>query len=75
MVEETKVSKGYQTVVPSAIRKAHNIIPGDILEWIDTYNGILVRPGKKRILQDITRLVKSDGDSVESKRKVQKGLK
>ena len=75
MFDETKVSKGYQTVVPSAIRKAHNIIPGDILEWTDTNNGILVRPRKKRTLQDIVSLVKSDGDAVESKRKVQKGLK
>lgn len=75
MLYETKVSKGYQTVVPSAIRKAHNIIPGDILEWTDTNNGILVRPRKKRTLQDITGLVKSDGDAVESKKRVQKGLK
>jgi len=75
MVEETKVSKNYKTVVPSAIRKVHNIIPGDILEWTGTDNGILMRPKKKRTLQDIKGLVKSNGDAVESKRKVQKGLK
>ena len=75
MLSETKVSKGYQTVVPSKIRKAYNIIPGDILEWTDTNNGILVRPRKKRTLEDITGLVRSEGDAVESKKKVQKGLK
>ena len=74
MLDETKVSKGYQTVVPSAIRKAHNIIPGDILEWTDTNNGILVQPRKKRTLKDIVSLVKSEGDAVESKRTIQKGL-
>ncbi len=75
MLSETKVSKGYQTVVPSKIRKAHNIIPGDILEWTDTNNGILVRPRKKRTLEDITGLVRSEGDAVGSKKKVQMGLK
>ena len=75
MLGETKVSKGYQTVVPSKIRKAHNIIPGDILEWTDTNKGILLHPRKKRTLEDITGLVKSEGDAVESKKKVQKGIK
>ena len=75
MLGETKVSKGYQTVIPSKIRKAHSIIPGDILEWTDTNNGILVYPRKKRTLEDITGLVRSEGDAVKSKKKVQKGLK
>ncbi|MBC2700495.1 MAG: AbrB/MazE/SpoVT family DNA-binding domain-containing protein [ANME-2 cluster archaeon] len=75
MLSETKVSKGYQTVVPSKIRKARNIIPGDILEWTDTKNGILVHPRKKRTLEDITGLIKSEGDAVEAKKKVQMGLK
>ena len=75
MLSETVISKGYQTVVPAKIRKAHGITPGDVLEWIDTEQGILVQPRKKRTLQDIVGIVKSGGDAVESKKMVQKGLK
>lgn len=75
MLSETVISKGYQTVVPARIRKAHRIMPGDVLEWIDTEQGILVHPRKKRTLQDIVGIVKSGGDAVESKKMIQKGLK
>jgi len=75
MLSETVISKGYQTVVPARIRKAHRIMPGDVLEWIDTEQGILVRPRKKRTLQDIVGIVKSGGDAVESKKMIQKGIK
>jgi bifunctional DNA-binding transcriptional regulator/antitoxin component of YhaV-PrlF toxin-antitoxin module len=75
MIDETVISKGYQTVVPSKIRKAHDIVPGDILEWIDSEKGIIVHPRKKRTLKDIIGLVKAGGDAVEAKKQVQKGLK
>ena len=75
MLSETVISKGYQTVVPAKIRKAHGIMPGDVLEWTDTEQGILVQPRKKRTLQDIVGIVKSGGDAVESKKLIQKGLK
>ncbi|MDP3105718.1 MAG: AbrB/MazE/SpoVT family DNA-binding domain-containing protein [Candidatus Methanoperedens sp.] len=75
MFDETVISKGYQTVVPSKIRKAHDIVPGDVLEWIDSEKGIIVQPRKKRTLKDIIGLVKTEGDAVESKKRVQKGLK
>ena len=75
MLSETVISKGYQTVVPAKIRKAHKISPGDVLEWIDTEKGIMVQPRKKRTLKDIIGLVKGQGDAVETKNRVQKGLK
>ena len=75
MFDETVISKGYQTVVPAKIRRAHDILPGDVLEWIDTENGIMVQPRKKRTLKDIIGLVKGEGDAVESKKRIQKGLK
>ena len=56
MLSETVISKGYQTVVPARIRKAHRIMPGDVLEWIDTEQGILVHPRKKRTTQRIKRI-------------------
>ncbi|HEX7575940.1 MAG TPA: AbrB/MazE/SpoVT family DNA-binding domain-containing protein [Candidatus Methanoperedens sp.] len=75
MLSETVISKGYQTVVPARIRKAHNIMPGDVLDWIDSETGIIVQPRKKRTLNDIIGLVKTEGDAVESKKQAQKGLK
>ncbi len=75
MFDETVISKGYQTVVPAKIRRAHDILPGDVLEWIDTEKGIMVQPRKKRTLRDIIGLVKGEGDAVESKKRIQKGLK
>ena len=69
------ISKGYQTVVPAKIRRAHDILPGDVLEWIDTEKGIMVQPRKKRTLKDIIGIVKGEGDAVESKKRIQKGLK
>jgi len=75
MFSETIISKGYQTVVPAKIRKAHGIMPGDVLEWTDTEHGILIHPRKKRTLQDIAGIVKAEGDAVESKKEIQKGLK
>ncbi len=68
MFSETIISKGYQTVVPAKIRRAHKIMPGDVLEWIDSENGIIVQPRKKRTLNDIIELVKAEGDAVESKK-------
>jgi len=77
MLSETLVSNGYQTVVPAKIRKAHNIKPGDVLEWKDTEKGIIVQPRKKRTLLDITGLITTKGlpDAVELKRKLQRGEK
>ncbi len=75
MLSETVISKGYQTVVPASIRKTYKIAPGDILEWVENEKGILVQVRKKRTLKDIIGIVKTEGDAVESKKKIQKGLK
>ncbi len=75
MLSETVISKGYQTVVPAKIRKAHNLMPGDVLEWNESEKGIVVQPRKKRTLKDIIGLVRAEGDAVESKKRVQKGLR
>ena len=38
------VSKRWQTVIPAAIRRRHNIREGDLLEWIDDGETIRVVP-------------------------------
>lgn len=76
MTCETKVSKGFQTVVPSDIRKKFDVSPGDILEWKPTKNGAEIRFRKKITIEDIFGMV--DGpktDAVELKKKIQRGEK
>lgn len=75
-MNSTKVSKGFQTVVPSDIRKKFDVGPGDILEWKPTKNGAEVKFRKKVTIDDIFGMV--DGpktDAVELKKKVQRGEK
>lgn len=76
MTCETKISRGFQTVVPADIRKKFNIGPGDILEWKTTKNGAEVRFRKKVTIEDIFGMVSGiKTDSVELKKKVQRGEK
>ena len=70
---ETKVSKGYQTVVPSNIRRAYGIAPGDKLVWEAERGGIRVRVKKRKTLADIVGIVSVQSDAVELKRKAQRG--
>lgn len=76
MALETKISKGFQTVVPSDIRKKFDVGPGDILEWKPTKEGAEVRFRKKVTIDDIFGI--ADGpetDAVELKKKLQRGEK
>ncbi len=41
---QTSVTKRGQTVVPAAIRKRYNILPGDHLVWLDDGETITVIP-------------------------------
>lgn len=75
MVSETKISKGYQTVVPAELRKAHGISPGDKLVWGEEKGEIKVRVRKRKTLEDIIGIVsgKEKTDAVELKKKAQRG--
>ncbi|MBZ2167101.1 AbrB/MazE/SpoVT family DNA-binding domain-containing protein [Methanobacterium spitsbergense] len=77
MVTETKISKGFQTVVPSKIRKMFNVDPGDIVEWkTDKNNRVEVFFRKKITINDVLGMI--DGpktDSVEMKKRIQRGEK
>ena len=76
MIYKTKISKGFQTVVPSKIRKKMGILPGDITEWRETSEGIIVTFRKKVTIDDITGFIKEvESNAVEAKKKVQKGEK
>jgi bifunctional DNA-binding transcriptional regulator/antitoxin component of YhaV-PrlF toxin-antitoxin module len=73
MLSKSKVSKGYLTVVPKNVREASKILEGDFLEWSVEGDKIVVRPRRKRTVDDITGLVSVGGDAVESKRRAQRG--
>ncbi|MBV1768421.1 MAG: AbrB/MazE/SpoVT family DNA-binding domain-containing protein, partial [Methanobacterium sp.] len=67
-------SKGFQTVVPSEIRKKYSIGPGDLVEWVPSNEGVKLRFRKKTSLQDITGIVETkETDTVKLKKKVQRG--
>jgi AbrB family looped-hinge helix DNA binding protein len=73
MACETKVSKGYQTVVPAELREAHGISPGDRLLWEEEKGEIKVKVKKRKTLEDIAGMISVGGDAVESKKKAQRG--
>ncbi len=57
MTCETKISKDFQTVVPSDIRKKFDLSPGDILVWKTTNNGANIIFRKKVNIEDIFGIV------------------
>ena len=73
MISETKISKGYSTVVPAEIRKAMNIAPGDILVWELEGKGLKVSSRSRSELEDIIGLISKGGDALESKKRIQSG--
>lgn len=76
MASETKISRGFQTVVPSEIRKKFDVGPGDVLEWKPTENGAEIKFRKKVSFDDILGMIDGpETDAVELKKKVQRGEK
>lgn len=47
MVVKTKVSKGFQTVLPAPVRKKFGVNPGDEVIWTIVGDEIFVRVRKK----------------------------
>lgn len=73
MPSKTKLSEGYSTVLPAEIRKALNLVPGDILQWEIEKGIIMVKPRKKETLREITGMISCGGDAVTAKKNVQSG--
>jgi bifunctional DNA-binding transcriptional regulator/antitoxin component of YhaV-PrlF toxin-antitoxin module len=72
MPNESRVSKGYLTVVPKAIRAAAGVAAGDRLTWTIEGERIVVIPRHVRSLSDIKGLTSHGGDAVRAKRRVQR---
>lgn len=68
---ETRISRGFLTVVPSEVRKAIGIREGDRLQWQLRGTEIMVRLRRRTSIDDITGLIRHGGDSVASKKAFQ----
>jgi bifunctional DNA-binding transcriptional regulator/antitoxin component of YhaV-PrlF toxin-antitoxin module len=75
VVSKTKISRGYQTVVPAELRGAYDISPGDKLVWVEERGEIKVRIRKQKTLKDIIGMISGPKktDAVELKKKAQRG--
>jgi len=60
----SKVFSGYRTIVPVDIRRTSEIKEGDMLEWAIEEGTIVVRPRRRRTLDDITDLATTGSDAV-----------
>ena len=60
-------------MVPKDVRRASSIEEGDLLEWAIEGGTIIVRPRRRRTIEDITGLIARGGDAVADKRRLQRG--
>lgn len=76
MISKTRISRGFQTVVPADVRKKFQVGPGDLLEWEVTDDGVQVHFRKKLSLRDITGIGDEEpSNAVKLKKKAQRGGK
>ena len=73
MLSKTRISKGYQTVIPSAVREVYHVEPGDYVEWVEEGEGLVVRFRKRKRLRDLAGIGSAPADAVELKKRVQRG--
>ncbi|MBX7077075.1 MAG: AbrB/MazE/SpoVT family DNA-binding domain-containing protein [Methanobacteriaceae archaeon] len=72
----TRIYKGFQTVVPSDIRKKIDLKQNDKLDWgIDSNGDIKIKVKKEKTLDDLSGLISLpyETDAVELKKKSQRG--
>ena len=70
----TKISKGFQTVVPRDIRKNLDLVPGDSIVWEQRKDGtVVVKPRKRKSLDDVVGTISVGGDAVADKKRVRRG--
>lgn len=71
---ETVVSPNNQTSVPAEIRQREGIVAGTVVVWEHAGDGrYVVRFRKRRRLSDVAGIASFKGDSVDLKKRVQRG--
>ncbi|HEY6238933.1 MAG TPA: AbrB/MazE/SpoVT family DNA-binding domain-containing protein [Thermoplasmata archaeon] len=73
MLSESKVSKGYLTVVPKVVREDVDIQEGDLLSWEVRKGEVVVRRRRPKSLKDMIGVIAHGGDAVADKRRLQRG--
>jgi len=74
MLSKTKISKGFQTVIPSAVRETFAVEPGDYVEWTEGPGGLVVRFRKRKGLRDLAGIGNARADAVDVKKRAQRGI-
>ena len=71
----TRISKGYQVVVPSELRKEYGVAEGDEVIWIASDHGVTTEFRKRPSIANIVGLGSSHerDSSVALKKRIQKG--
>lgn len=73
MQSESRVSKGFLTVVPKSIRSATKIAEGDRLSWSVEGRRIVVVPRRVKTIHELEGLISNGGDAVSDKHRAQRG--
>lgn len=69
-MKESTITGECQTTVPSEIREALAVGPGDVLKWELAGNRVLIRASRLSFLDRQGRIKVRRGDSVDDVRKV-----
>jgi bifunctional DNA-binding transcriptional regulator/antitoxin component of YhaV-PrlF toxin-antitoxin module len=71
----TRISKGYQVVVPAELRRQYKLDVGDEVVWGLGEKGVVTEFRKKPSLRNIVNLGRSGTrlSAVEEKKRIQKG--
>jgi AbrB family looped-hinge helix DNA binding protein len=75
MLRKTKISKGFQTVIPSAVRINFGVEAGDYVEWEHGPEGLVIRFRKHKRLRDLAGVGGAPSDAVKVKKRVQRGMR
>src|SRR3972149_5995617 len=73
MLGKTKISKGFQTLIPSDVRSTFAVEPGDYMEWERGSDGLVIRFRKRKRLRDLEGIGGSPADAGEGKKRAQRG--
>jgi bifunctional DNA-binding transcriptional regulator/antitoxin component of YhaV-PrlF toxin-antitoxin module len=68
---ETKLSTGYLTVVPKAVRELLEAHTGDIVQWRLRKSGVTIHIRKPMRVNEIVGMISHGGDAVASKKAIQ----
>jgi bifunctional DNA-binding transcriptional regulator/antitoxin component of YhaV-PrlF toxin-antitoxin module len=70
-LSESRISTGFLTVVPKAVRERLRAREGDVVQWQLRGTEYIVRVRRRKTVTDIVGMISHGGDAVASKRAIQ----